>query len=193
MTQWRHTARHNCIPQHNNSKESCTPHQDSCSRPEGAVALLMYLICCCQSLVLVVGMAATICSCQVCIASSLVKQVVKQVVKQLLVKASSSRSYFTPSALPGTASYVHGGLLTPHMPACRTHTHLQHALFFTHTVCVGHTQKSRAQTQLQQSACAQPPHTRLSKQQLRCAAAHQLKTECTPCAIRLHQLHRSTD
>lgn len=158
MTQWLHTARHNCIPQHN-SKESCTPHQDSCSRPEGAVALLMYLICCCQFSVLVVGMAATICSCQVCIASSLVKQVVKQVVKQLLVKASSSRSYFTPRALPGTASYVHGGLLTPHMPACRTHTPPTCTLFHTHRVCRAHTKMQSTNTAATVSLCATTTHT----------------------------------
>lgn len=140
------------------------------------------------------GMAATICSCQVCIASSLVKQAVKQVVKQLLVKASSSRSYFTPRALPGTASYVHGGLLTPHMPACRTHTSNMHS--FSHTPCVPSTHKN---AQHNNRSCNSQPvrnhHTHgLCKQQLRCAAAQpQLKTECTPGTITLHQLHRGTD
>jgi len=77
---------------------------------------------------------------------------------------------------------------SPHTCLLAGHTHLQHALFFSHTVCAGHTQKCTAQQpQLQQSACAQPPHTRAVQ------AAHQLKTECTPCTITLHQLHQGTD
>jgi len=67
--------------------------------------------------------------------------------------------------------------------------------YFFHTPCVLGTHKN---AQHNNRSCNSQPvrnhHTHgLCKQQLRCAAAHQLKTECTPCTITLHQLHQGTD